>query len=169
MDPIWRYENVTFVIPQVFTGVQIKFPDIPLLRSDVEKDVIIRSIEVFPAEVAPISYEQVPVITTAQCQSLYLNLYVSGENSINQIPLLKLMNQYHSAATTTPTAWTPEINTFNDLQVDWVKSFIQFAAPLTLSSDSVIQLGISYRYLKAGTMMAKRAILQAVNSQGMSY
>jgi len=169
MDPYWRFENVEFTIPQSFTGVSIKFPDIPLLRSDVEKDVVIRMIKVYPAEVAPISYQQNPVITTEQCRSLYLNLYVSGENSINQIPLPDLMTQYHSAATTTPTMWVPEETRFEDLQVDWVKSFIQFAAPLTLGAASVIQFGISYRYLKAGTMMKKRAITAAVNAQGMQY
>jgi hypothetical protein len=169
MDPYWRFENVEFPISVGFTGVSIKFPDIPLLRSDTEKDVVVRMIKVYPFEVTPVSFQQNPVITTAQCQLLYLNLYVSGENSINQIPLPDLMTQYHSATTTTPTMWVPEETRFEDLQIDWVKSFIQFAGPLTLSADSVIQFGISYRYYAAGTMAKRRALTAAVNAQGAHY
>lgn len=169
MDPIRRFENVEFIVPANFTGVSIKFPDIPLLRSDVEKDVTIRTIRVYPFEIMPVTYQQNPTATTAQLQSLYLNLYISGENSVNQIPLPDLMKQYHSATTTTPTMWTPEETRFDDIQVDWVKSFLQFAAPLGNSSDVSIMFGITYHYLMAGTMMKRRAIQAAVNAQGSSY
>lgn len=169
MDPIRRFENVEFIVPASFTGVSIKFEDIPLLRSDVEKDVVIRTIKVYPAEIVPMSYQQNAIATTAQMQSLFLNLYVSGENSINQIPLPDLMKEYHSATTTTPTMWTPEETRFDDIQVDFNKSFIQFGAPLGNGSPVSLLFGITYHYLVAGTMMKRRSIQAAVNAQGMGY
>jgi len=163
--PIRRYELVELPIPTGFTGNQLNFPDIPLLRSDTESDVVILAMRVYTGDVLPLTPAQNTTITTEEAQRLYLSLYNSGEFSINQIPLPDMITQYINDSATA-SMWVPEEKTFDSIQVDWTKSFIQFSAPVTGLPKSML-FGVTYLRLLPGTMNAQRAARAAANQAGV--
>ncbi len=165
MRPIRRFELVELPIPVGFTGNQLNFPDIPLLRSDAESDIVILAVRLYPKEVMPLSPAQNVVITTVESQNLYLSLYNTGEFSINNIPLPDLITEYINDSETAA-MWVPEEKTFDNIQVDWTKSFIQFSTGISSLPKSIL-LGVTYLRLLAGTMNATRAARAAANAKGI--
>lgn len=166
MRPIRRFELVELPIPVGFTGNQLNFPDIPLLRSDTESDVVILAVRLYPGEVMPLSPAQNTVITTAESQQAYLTIYNTGEFSINNIPLPDMITEYMNDSSTA-SMWVPEEKNFDSIQVDWTKSFIQFAAPITGLPKSIL-FGVTYMRLLAGTMNLARAQRAAANAKGIT-
>ena len=166
MRPIKRFEDVELIIPANNTAQKINFPDIPQLRSDVEKDVIVRAIRVYTAEAIPNSFNNNPLLTTALMGKVFLTLYVSGEESIFRIPLLDMVVQNGNNGAT-QLFWVDDEKQFENIQVDWTKSYISFSSALGNGAIIVAMFGITYQYLAPGTMNAIRARQAVANASGV--
>jgi len=153
MRPQKRYEMIELVIPAASTASRFNFPDIPQLRSDVTKDIVVRAIETYDVAAIPVDFNTNPVATAAVCAKAALTLYVEGEESIFRIPLIKLKNVYNSVATN---FFTSELNQFENLQVDWTKSYISTPTPFAIDTQFAFIFGIVYQRLKPGTMQKLR-------------
>ncbi len=161
MRALTRYENVELILPST-SNTKFNFLDIPQLRSDVEKDIIIRSLETYDVVSMPLSFNGNALPTLAQLQNMFLTLYVDGEESLFRIPMIKLMNVYAVGATN---QWTNEINEMNNLQVDWTKSYISLGASFGGGQGQLsVILGVGYERLMPGTM---RNIRQQAQQQAL--
>lgn len=151
--PIRRYEQIELVIAANSTATKINFPDLPQLRSDVTKDIVIRGIQTFSVLSVPVDYNGVAVATYANLQAASLTLYVNGEESIFRIPLIKLLSQYgdNSAAAYQWTADGPM--PFENIMVDWTKSYISAPAAFGNGAAFAFLFGIEYKRLAPGTML----------------
>jgi hypothetical protein len=171
MRPTRRFELVELVIPANNTALRIPFPDIPQLRSDVTEDVIVRALETYSAESMPNDYNNNPLLTMAQLQKCFLTLYIQQEESIFRMPLIKILNIYN-AASATAYFYTDELVQFENLMVDWTKSYITLASSLANGGLIVLMLGVSYQRLPGGTMaklQAKQNPANASQYQGDWY
>lgn len=153
MRSIGRFEMVELLIP-VSTANRFNFADIPQLRSDVTKDIVVRAIEAFTADDIPTSFNGNPLVTLANFKLSSLTLYVDGEESTFRLPLVKLHNIFNAAAQE-PAQF--EINQFDNLQVDWTKSYISTPTAYGNVSPFSIMLGVTYQRLKPGTMARLKA------------
>jgi len=152
MRPQKRIETIGITIPAGYAQQQMLFGDIPQLRSDLTKDIIIRSIQTFSVDSVSQDFKGIAAPTLAQLAGTSLTLYIEGEQSINGVPLLKLHNMY-TGAVTAGFIWTAEQNEFENLMVDWTKSFLTFQPgilPIATQVDFVFAIG--YQRLKPGTM-----------------
>jgi len=142
---------VELIIPALATATRFNFPDIPQLRSDVTKDIVVRAIEVYSIEAVPLSFNNNAVTTLANLLKSSLTLYIEGEESIFRIPMVKLLN-INSNNAAAPVLWLDEINQFDNLQIDWTKSYI--TTPTAYGNAAVFSfvLGISYKRYAPGTM-----------------
>jgi hypothetical protein len=147
-----RYELVELIIPVGSTNTRFPYPDIPQLRDDTTQDIIICGLETFSVEVMPLSANGNAVASFAQLENSFLVLYIDGEESVRQVPFVRLnpMRQAASAGTTFNvygTLWTEY------LKVDWNKSYVQAAAPYgsPLATQFSIMLGVWYKKLPSGT------------------
>ena len=147
MRPVRRSEAVELVIPAGATQTRFNFPDIPQLRADVSKDILVRAIETFCAEDMPVDFNGVPLLTFAQLQQGTLTLYVEGEESIFRMPLIKLHNVTGS---TNGSTW--EVRQFQNLMVDWTKSYLYFPVALGNVIQQAFIMDVSYLRLAPGTM-----------------
>jgi hypothetical protein len=153
MRPQKRYEMIELVIPAGSTASRFNFQDLPQLRSDVTKDIVVRAIETYDTPAIPTDFNVNPVATAAQVAIAALTLYIEGEESIFRMPLLKLKNVYNSVATN---FFTSELNQFENLQIDWTKSYISTPTPFNPEVQFAFIFGIVYQRLKAGTMQKLR-------------
>lgn len=151
-----RYENVEFIIPANNTSFRISFPDIPQLRSDTTKEILICSIRAFTIDECPLSFNQNPLLPESDLAKCFLTLYVDGEESIFRIPCLSLRNTYVGvgSALTTNTFWSADLNTFDYLSVDWTKSYITLSAALASNALQCILFAMGYIRAKPGTLAA---------------
>jgi hypothetical protein len=149
MRPQKRIETIELIIPAGSTATKFNFGDIPQLRSDVTKDIIIRSIETYDVVAMPTDFNGNPVIAEADLLNCFLTLYIEGEESIFRLPLIKLFNIFSNSGTA---QWTEELNQFENLQIDWTKSYISLAVPFVDEGQFAIILSVSYQRLKPGTM-----------------
>lgn len=158
-----RFEDVEFIIPANNTALKIQFPDIPQLRSDTTKEILIKSIQVYAAGECPNSFNQNPLLTEVDLSKCFLTLYIDGEESIFRIPLLKLRNTYVGvgSAQAANSFWTDDLNNFDFLSVDWTKSYITLSAVLATNALSCILFGIGYLRVMPGTI----AKIQNVRAQ----
>lgn len=164
MRPIRRYELVELVIPANNTALRIPFPDIPQLRSDTTQDVIIRALETYSAESMPFDYNNNPVVTNAQLLKCFLTLYIQQEESIFRLPTIKLLNIYN-AATAAAYFYTDELAQFENLMVDWTKSYITLASSLANGALICFMLGVHYQRLPGGTIAALQAKANPANNK----
>lgn len=149
MRPQKRYELIELVVPAGATQNRFNFPDIPQLRSDSTKDIIVRAIEAYTADDIPTDFNNNPVVTAANLKLSSLTLYVGQEESIFRLPLVKLHNVQNSANTQFGT-W--ELNQFEDLSIDWTKSYISTPTAIVPVAQFAYILGIVYQRLKPGTI-----------------
>lgn len=147
MRPVRRSESVELVIPALATQTRFNFPDIPQLRADTDKDILVRALEVFTAEDMPVDFNNNPLLTFAQLQQGTLTLYVEGEESIFRMPLIKLHNVQGST-----NGSTFEVRQFQNLRVDWTKSYLYFPVPLANAVQQAFIMDVSYLRLFPGTM-----------------
>ncbi len=162
MRPIKRFEQVELVIPAGNTALRIPFPDIPQLRSDTTQDVIIRQLETYTAESMPKDYNNNPLVSLAQLQKCFITFYIQQEESIFRMPMIKLLNVFNSAATY---FYTEELSQFENLMVDWTKTYITLASSLGNVAIVVINLGVGYQRLPGGTIAALQAKMNAANNK----
>ena len=150
MRPFRRSESFSLIIEAGSTASRYTFGDIPQLRSDVEKDVLVRSIQVYPAEVLPNDFNGVAVATLAQLQQAFLTLYIEDAESVHYFPLIDLVNNY--GVTVSPLLWTSEITQFENIRVDWVKSYISFPTSFNPGVQTSFVFKVGYKKVKAGTL-----------------
>lgn len=171
MRPIRRYELVELVIPANNGALRLPFPDIPQLRSDVTQDVIIRALETYSAESMPFDYNNNPVVTNAQLLKCFLTFYIQQEESVFRMPAVKLLNIYN-AASAASYFYTDELAQFENLMVDWTKSYVTLASSLANGALICFMLGVMYQRLPGGTMaklQAKQNPANAAMYQGDWY
>jgi hypothetical protein len=152
MKAITRYEAVELVIPANASQSRFAFLDIPQLRSDVTKDIIVQGIKTFSIVERPIDFNGNPVATMLQLQNAELTLYVDGEESIFRIPMTELMNSQNFANT----FFSQQIpDEFDNLMIDWTKSYITADVPFNTAGANAqfaFLFGISYKRFAPGTM-----------------
>lgn len=157
MKAITRYEAVELIIPANAGATKFNFLDIPQLRSDVTKDIIIQGIKAFSIVEKPLDFNGNAVASMAQLQNAELTLYVDGEESIFRIPMTELLNSQNFANTFFSQIIPDE---FDNLMIDWTKSYITADVPFNTAGANALfafLFGISYKKLKAGTMAAIKA------------
>ena len=164
MRPVTRYELVELIVPANNTSFKIPFLDIPQLRSDTTQDIVIRALETYTIASMPLSQNFNPVVSQAQLASCFLTLYIQQEQSVNNVPMIKLLNIFNSGATA---FYTEELNQFEDLMIDWTKSFISLSASLGNAAIVSIMLGVSYQRLDPGTIAARQAAANIMNQKQM--
>jgi hypothetical protein len=162
MRPFMYQEGVELIVPANPAGVGlVNFPDIPELRSDTEKDIIIRSMEVFPSEAVPFTFSGNISASTAQIANAFLTLYIGGVNKVYRIPLIKMVN-LHVGGTDPGSVffWVNEISQMENYKVDWTKSYLSFPVPIIAATQFSYLFSISYDKLPPGTI-AKAKLLRA--------
>lgn len=149
MKAITRYEAIELLIPALATGTRFNFLDKPQLRSDVTKDIIVQGIKTFSNPEKPIDFNGNAVATIAQLANAELTLYVDGEESIFRIPLTELMNSQNFGATFFSQEFPDE---FDNLMIDWTKSYVTADVAFANATAFVFLFGISYKRYAPGTM-----------------
>jgi hypothetical protein len=154
MRPQKRFEMIELVIPAAATGTRFNFPDLPQLRSDVTKDIVVRGIETYTEPDITTDFNGNTPASDAQLAIASLTLYIEGEESIFRIPLVKLHNVFNSANTQ---FYTFDQNQFDNLMIDWTKSYI--STPTAFGSETAFAFvfGIIYQRLAPGTMKRLQA------------
>lgn len=149
-----RYELVELIIPAGSTGTRFPYPDIPQLRDDTTQDIIICGLETFPVEALPLTANGNPVATFAQLQNSFLTLYVESEESVRQVPFIRL-NPMRQAASAGTTFNVRDKVALEYLKVDWNKTYVQAASPFGTVDAPVDQfsilLGVWYKKLPPGS------------------
>jgi hypothetical protein len=163
MRPIKRYELVSLVIPAGNAALRLPFPDIPQLRSDVTQDVIVRGLETYSAEAMPNDPNNNPLITNAQLIKCFLTMYIQQEESIFRLPLVKILNVYN-AATAANYFYSDQLCQFENLLVDWTKTYLTLASSLANAGLVVAVLGVMYQRLPGGTIAKLQAASNPVNA-----
>lgn len=157
MKAITRYNAIELLIPANAGATRFSFLDIPQLRSDVTKDIIVQGIKVFSVVEKPIDFNGNAVATVAQLQNAELTLYVDGEESLFRIPLTELINSQNFANT----YFSQQIpDEFDNLMIDWTKSYITADVPFNTAGANtafVFLFGISYKRFAPGTMAKIKA------------
>jgi hypothetical protein len=149
---IKRYELVELQIGAGSTGSKFEYPDIPDLRDDTEQDIIICGLETWSIDAMPLSPSGIPVATMDQLQNSFLTLYVDQEQSINEVPLVRLLSTQQSL-TSGPMQWVGYPFELANLKVNWNKSFIQAAESYSTggaNAEFSIMLGVWYKKLPPG-------------------
>lgn len=152
MITLKRFEQVELVIPANSGAKAYPYPDIPKLRDDTTQDILITALETYPGEALPFTASGNPVATQAQLQNLFLTLYVENEESIVEIPLVRL-NQIFSSLATSPILATLEKQGCAHLKIDWNKSYLTAAVPPNAGGANAqfsVLLGVDYRKLGPG-------------------
>lgn len=146
-----RYELVELVIPANSSGTKFPYPDIPQLRDDTTQDIVIMGLETFSVDSMPLSPNGNAVATMAFLLNSFLILYVEGEESFRQVPLVRLQPNWQSLATGLLQG-AQETMAVENLRVDWNKSYIQAAAPFGGGANAQfsIMLGVWYKKLRSG-------------------
>lgn len=148
-----RYELVELVIPAGSTGTRFPYPDIPQLRDDTTQDIIICGMETFSVDAMPLAPSGNAVATFIQLGNSFLTLYVEGEESVRQVPFIR-MNAMRQASATGTTFNVVDRLPIEYLKVDWNKTYVQAAAPFGTSgapnAQFSIMLGVWYKKLPPG-------------------
>lgn len=152
MRPCKRFEMIELVIPAGSAATRFNFPDIPQLRSDVTKDIWIRGINTYSVDSITLDFNGNAVAPFASLQTASLTLYVQGSESVFRIPLVMLLNTFLISAN--PVAWTEELNQFDNLEVDWTKSYVSTPVAFGNAAAMAFVFGIEYYQLRPGTMNA---------------
>jgi hypothetical protein len=154
MKAISRYEAIELIIPALAPGQRFNFLDKPQLRSDVTKDIVVQGIKTFSIVEKPVDFNGIPVASVAQLQNAELTLYVDGEESIFRIPMTELVNSQNFANTFFSQQFPDE---FDNLMIDWTKSYITADVPFANATQFTFLFGISYRRYAPGTMARIKA------------
>ena len=142
-----RYESVELPVPVAFDGFQINFPDIPELRSDMDKDAVIFSIAMTTSESVPLCPSGNANASYAQLQTGSLTLYVLGTEKVKTIPLQRFLNV---RGNTDAYFYVGETFEMEPQRVDWTKSFVQFAGLGAVDTAFSFLFEFSYEWLPPG-------------------
>lgn len=144
-----RFQLVEVNIPAsvISAGQKVYFQDQPQLRTMKDAaTVYIQKLETYAAESIPASpLSSAAVATAAQIRNAVLVLNVAGVEAFQYVPLARLNTIYPGAATGSP--YTNQEFYCKDLKdVDWSKSYIQFAAAPAGTPYSYL-FGVYYDYV----------------------
>ena len=141
--------NWTLVeVPIASDSTRVAIQDQPMLRNADGKKVVIKSIETITAKtlVAGVlnSGSTTPRVDIIKST---LVLYSSQWEKVQYMPLARLISMHDMDATTATTIpFNNDPVTFENLaDVDWTKSYIQFANGQKAAGASVLILGIQYQ------------------------
>lgn len=152
-----RHELVELIIPAASTGTRFPYPDIPQLRDDTTQDIIICGLETYPVEALPLTANGNVVATYLQLANSFLTLYVDSEESVRQVPFIKL-NAMRQAAAAGATFNELDKLPLEYLKVDWNKTYVQAATPYgTVGAPNTqfsILLSVWYKKLPPGSWAA---------------
>lgn len=137
-----------------YPGNKIQFPEIPELRSDIDKDAIIFSIQTYHASIVPDTFNGNPVATYDQLANSVVTLYVVGVEQQFNIPLPRLVNM-QSNLSTEESWFSREPFFFDGQRIDWTKSYIQ-ACTGTIAGDTSYSFyfEMEYEWMPAGSYSA---------------
>lgn len=139
----------------VSSATRFNFFDQPQLRTDQTMDIIIQGIESWDITDIPLSPNNNPVITKVNLQNSYLVLYIDGEESVLRLPLIALHRVNNFADPFTQTDNNPF--NFDNIMVDWTKSYIFTPTAYVGGILFSILLGVHYKKLPPGTMAKIKA------------
>lgn len=159
-----RFELVELIIPAASTGTRFPYPDIPQLRDDTTQDIIVCGLETYPQEALPLTASGNTNATFDQLQNAFLTLYINAEESVRQVPFIRL-NPLRQAASAGTTFNVIDKLATEYLKIDWNKTYVQAAQPygtaLEPNTQFSILLGVWYKKLPAGawTAMTKNQVV----------
>lgn len=141
---------VELLIPANSSASKFEYPDIPQLRDDTTQDIIICGFQIYSIENCPRSPSGGTVATTAQLLNLFLTLYIEGEESVMQWPVINFQNIF--GPTTTGTSQQTFLRQQVEyLKVDWNKSYYSVGAPYGNNNAFSVLLSVYYKKLPPGT------------------
>jgi len=141
-----RFDIVEVPIPANATKDDYPFPDQPQLRTDQTQDIIIQAIDCYTVLDASVSNTGGTMPTAAQFIKASVTFYVEGEESLFGIPLSQL---HRFSGTVVPSVF--DIPTFDNVQIDWQKSFVTTPGGYGGNAAFVFQFGIHYVKYPPGT------------------
>lgn len=144
-----RHQMVELLIPANSGASKFAYPDIPQLRDDTTQDIIITGLQLYTIESCPLSPSGNVVATTAQLINLFLTLYIEGEESVMQVPVLNMQNIFGPTATGTSQQTFERLAT-DYLKVDWNKSYYSVGAPYGNNTAFTVLLSVYYKKLDPG-------------------
>jgi hypothetical protein len=151
-----RYDKVEVTIPNLYTKSFIPFNDQPQLRSDQNYDIAIQAIETFTQFDQALSQSGIVMPTVAQLIATSLTLYIDGEESVFEVPLVQLHRAISVDGSGDQVPYVRDLQVFDNVQVSWEKC--QLFNPAgngwnTGGSGSFsFEFGVHYKRLPAGTM-----------------
>jgi hypothetical protein len=152
-----RFELVELIINAGSTGTRFPYPDIPQLRDDTTQDIIICGLKTWSVDALPLTANGNTNATYAQLANSFLTLYIEGEESVRQVPLIDLLHMRQALATGVTFNNTEQVKT-EYLKVDWNKTYVQAATPygtvVAPNTQFSILLGVSYKKLAPGAWAA---------------
>jgi hypothetical protein len=148
-----RHELIEVVIVGgLSNGNKVTIGDIPNLRNDDTQDIIITGIQVLTIEALPVSPQGNPVWTTVDMQNAFLTLYIANEESVLELPCVRLNNMFGPAAGTMFQQFEPV--PFENLVVSWYKSYLSLATPWDTGTTFSVILSVEYKKLAPGQWAA---------------
>lgn len=141
------FQSVEIQIPASTTQTKFPFPNLPYLQAGSAK---IKAIEIYTRDVitnSPIS--KVAVNTVAELQKISLTLYggktdgnvviKQGNQIVQEVPVMRLNQQQASG-----TPYNQNVYLLDSLDIDWTKSFIEYAAAPANGSNAVVLFGVYF-------------------------
>lgn len=135
--PIGLFQEIEIPVP-VGAGSKVMIPDQPQLRIQKDQKIQVQGVEVFTDVVSPVSPNGATNAPATELAKASLVLYIKGEEKIYRYPLLALIGINDG---TNP--YRQELPSFDNLEVDWAKSYIQYSSA-PAATPYVVLLGIQY-------------------------
>jgi hypothetical protein len=134
--PLGFFQSIEIPI-NAGAGTQVKIGDQPQLRIQKDQRIYVQGIEVYTDVVAPLTPSGATNAPVAELQKASFCFYIKGEERIFRLPLLALV-----AINDLTNPYRFELPEFADVEIEWAKSYIQFAtAPVPPYS---IFIGVQY-------------------------
>lgn len=148
ITPRSKHMTVELIVPANTTGSQVSFPDIPELRSDLDKDALIFGIRTYSADSLPKTVTGNTMCSFAQLQNAFLTLQVLGTDQIKEIPLIRLLDMREENVgyffNTNYFELAPE-------RIEWTKSYVSFATPPGNVAAYSYLFEVAYEWMPAGS------------------
>jgi hypothetical protein len=156
-NAVKRHELVELIIPAASTGTRFPYPDIPQLRDDTTQDIIICGLETYSVESLPLTANGNANASYLQLANSFLTLYIDSEESVRQVPFIKMLAMRQAAAAGATFNQLDKIN-LEYLKVDWNKTYVQAATPFGTTgapnTQFSILLSVWYKKLPPGAWQA---------------
>lgn len=158
------YQALEVRLPGVSGGqtqTKFSFPDAPYLRPGMAWIQAIEYYTLASVTNSPISGTALPSLAISQKTSLTIygsvtsfnpdgsvNYIKQGNQIVQQLPVLRLNNMQNA----TPDPFAQQIMKFQDLEVDWTKTFLEIATTPGNTTDMAFVFGVYFNF-KPGNLM----------------